>query len=414
MNNHCGPSRSFDTRDFAGGRGGNGRSVVSREERIPPKQQRQSQQAPTGGASHQQNHQQHQLRSSYTSGSGNETLFLQKLQGALSAVRRERDHEFRNRNMAREKCRSAQEAAQSTKKAVEQETAKLDENIKKTQQAIQDIQKMEGWIADLYKKYEFKHEDLIRKRDKIVEYTLLADKEGQEQDKTLDSTQKLIEKQQGLYEDTESTATRLSISRILSQVKSGNVPPSTEAKVLSSQQKRDENLLIRDLQALADKSSMLILPQMIIQKVTSVAAETKLIHKEISRLGNLLKDYQDNYVQKKLEEQQIGISNDDEKVGRGYARGDEQILSSGKCLNLSEEETKIAPTQNGSLIKENSVDGSMQAGPSELDGAKIVARDLMAIRPEESIREEKREILMSTEENGNASPASNPSTTIGH
>ncbi|KAG7356938.1 hypothetical protein IV203_001626 [Nitzschia inconspicua] len=404
MNNHCGPSRSFDTRHFAGGRGGNGpgRSVVSREERIPPKQQRQSQQAPTGGASHQQNHQQQQLRSSYTSGSGNETLFLQKLQGALSAVRRERDHEFRNRNMAREKCRSAQEAAQSTKKAVEQETAKLDENIKKTQQAIQDIQKMEGSIADLYKKYEFKHEDLIRKRDKIVEYTLLADKEGQEQDKTLDSTQKLIEKQQGLYEDTESTATRLSISRVLSQVKSGNVPPSTEATVLSSQQKRDENLLIRDLQALADKSSMLILPQMINQKVTSVAAETKLIHKEISRLGNLLKDYQDNYVQKKLEEQQIGISNDDE------------IISSGKCLNLSEEETKIAPTQNGSLIKENSVDGSMQAGPSELDGAKIVAKDLMAIRPEESIREEKRESLMSTEDNGNASPASHPSTTIGH
>lgn len=81
-----------------------------------------------------------------------EALVLQKLQGALSAVRRERDQEFRNRNMAQEKLRSAQEASQSTRKSVQEEASKLDENNKKTQQAIQDIQKMDESIADLSRK----------------------------------------------------------------------------------------------------------------------------------------------------------------------------------------------------------------------------------------------------------------------
>jgi hypothetical protein len=84
--------------------------------------------------------------------SGKEVMVLQKLQGALSAVRRERDQEFRHRNMALEKLRSAKEATSLTRNAVQEETVKLNKTTSASQQTIQEIQKMEGSIVNLKRK----------------------------------------------------------------------------------------------------------------------------------------------------------------------------------------------------------------------------------------------------------------------
>jgi hypothetical protein len=108
----------------------------------------------TSRMQHQQKHHTFPV-SSVANGSGKEAMVLQKLQGALTAVRRERDQEFRYRNMAREKLRSAKEASWLIRNVVEEELSKLNKTTNEAQQATQKIQQMEGSIVDLKRKVRF-------------------------------------------------------------------------------------------------------------------------------------------------------------------------------------------------------------------------------------------------------------------
>jgi hypothetical protein len=146
MNNQLTHSRLFASHHGAVGRGGGGGRPTSARQ-LPT---HLSQQRPPLGASRQQ--QGHARSTSTSGGVGKEAMVVQKLQGALSVIRRERDQEFRNRNMAQEKLRSAQEAEQAARKTVKEETAKLSDSTNKTRQAIQDIREMEGSIAELQRK----------------------------------------------------------------------------------------------------------------------------------------------------------------------------------------------------------------------------------------------------------------------
>lgn len=85
-------------------------------------------------------------------GGGQEAVVLQRLQGALSAIRRERDQEFRSRNMVKEKLRSAKDAAEKGRQAVHEEQTKLDKSTEESSDIQQKIQKLEGTINDLKRK----------------------------------------------------------------------------------------------------------------------------------------------------------------------------------------------------------------------------------------------------------------------
>jgi hypothetical protein len=301
------------------------------------------------GSSRRQ-HQQQQHRHVYTdsNNSGKEAMVLQKLQGALIAVRRARDQEFRNRNMAKEKLRSAKEATRLTRNAVLEESAKLNKTTSESQEAIQAIHQMEGSIVKMKRKvrlrqtrkmslhylcltfdfasclfllfiplsnlnlaslqYEYKHEDLIHKRDKIIEYTRIADTKGRNQHKTLEMTQKLIEKQRDVYEKNDMKAARVTVSHLFSELKAAWASSTTGEMIEMPVQKRNEDLLLRDLQALDAQSSMLILPQMIEHKAVSMDAENKLIHAQISRLGSFLKQHRYTCYETRHAEQNGGSS----------------------------------------------------------------------------------------------------------
>jgi hypothetical protein len=223
---------------------------------------------------------------------------------------------------------------------------------------------------------------LIRKRDKIMEYTLLAEKEGQQQKKTLDTTQELIEKQLSAHQTAEVSAARVTMFRVLSQVKAGN---SSLLDAAALQQKRDEELLRRDLQALDGNSTMLILPQMINQKATSVDAETQLILAEISRLGNLLKNLKHEYEQKTLQQECHGAMRGEEDAAGSHSTTLEEVQQGHiekPCASSTETLTKSAmyPTKNAEKYDTKSIRRPLQ------DSGKTVVQEAPSRHSEESAK----------------------------
>jgi hypothetical protein len=192
---------------------------------------------------------------------------------------------------------------------------------------------------------------LVRKRDKIIEFTRMADTEGRHQEKALDATQKLNEKQRTLHEKDEIKSARMTSFRVLSQLKTFWASFTVGGTSEETQQKRDEDLLLRDLQVLEGQSSMLILPQMMEHKAFSIDAETKLIHSQISRLASLLKEYRYDCNNKWNAEHNGRIPHDFSSTTSSHA--------TARCENGKKE-----AEYHRDLAKEH----SKEPGPVQIDG----------------------------------------------
>ncbi len=137
-------------------------------------------------------------------------------------------------------------------------------------------------------KYEFKHEDLIRKRDKISEQARVMDKNEQNQSRTLQTTRKLEQQQRARFKNSEVKEQTTAQLRALANEQAN---PSSSKTIESKEQDKEDQLLLRDLQALDGHSSLSLLSKILEQKAISVAAETKVIQAEIARMGCLLEKY---------------------------------------------------------------------------------------------------------------------------
>ena len=77
---------------------------------------------------------------------------VQKLQGVLFAVRRDRDREHRNRDIAMEKLRSAKELYETDKSNFEAEKEKLAKTQEEAEKTQQEILEKEKIVAELQQK----------------------------------------------------------------------------------------------------------------------------------------------------------------------------------------------------------------------------------------------------------------------
>ena len=77
---------------------------------------------------------------------------VQKLQGVLFAVRRDRDREHRNRDIAMEKLRSAKELYETDKSNFEAEKEKLAKTQEEAEKTQQEILEKEQIVAELKQK----------------------------------------------------------------------------------------------------------------------------------------------------------------------------------------------------------------------------------------------------------------------
>lgn len=145
-----------------------------------------------------------------------------------------------------------------------------------------------------------------------MQHTVEAEKEGEAQEKTTDSALQLQEKQQGTYETAKKKAVHDTVLRVVAQVKAGKFGPSAAQELLLSQQKRDEDVLRRHLQALDGKSSLLILPKVVKEKAATVETEATLINSHLSRVRALLEKYHQDA---ELEE----MGKNDDEIGATFS-----------------------------------------------------------------------------------------------
>jgi chromosome segregation ATPase len=84
-------------------------------------------------------------------------VLVQKLQGALHAIRRDRDQEHRQRDMAVERLRSVTEAMESVIESVREEKAKLAKTSSDSQGCQREVRELESEIEVLQQKVRDVH-----------------------------------------------------------------------------------------------------------------------------------------------------------------------------------------------------------------------------------------------------------------
>jgi hypothetical protein len=82
-------------------------------------------------------------------------VLVQKLQGALHAIRRDRDHEHRQRDMAVERLRSAKAAVESVVGSVGEEKTKLVKTRSDLQSCQQEVRELERETEVLKQKVRY-------------------------------------------------------------------------------------------------------------------------------------------------------------------------------------------------------------------------------------------------------------------
>ena len=103
-----------------------------------------------GGARHR--HQPQASHEASTVPADAKEVLVQKLQGALHAIRRDRDQEHRQRDMAVERLRSVKAAMESVIDSVGEEKAKLAKTRSESQDRQQEVRKLEKEIEVLQQK----------------------------------------------------------------------------------------------------------------------------------------------------------------------------------------------------------------------------------------------------------------------
>jgi len=246
------------------------------------------------------------------SGSGKEGI-VQKLQGVLFAVRRDRDREHRSRDIAMEKLRSAKGAFKAEQSNFKEENEKLAKTRDEAETTQKEILRKEATIQHLQQKYQFQHEDLIRKREKIQQQNSALQATTLQRNKSVLDARRRLDRQRDKYlklermEDEESAnflATIISLAReenksssahnvnVITGTKRGSEEKALDQKEFrpiansldkfqEALEKKHEQALIREFKTNIDHG---MLPKMISQKAQTLKIETETVRAEITRL----------------------------------------------------------------------------------------------------------------------------------
>jgi hypothetical protein len=222
--------------------------------------------------------------STISNASGGKEGIVQKLQGVLFAVRRDRDREHRSRDIAMEKLRSAKEvfeaetlnfgeqkkkltktreAAEKTQKEILRKEATIQELQQKVRKAKKLIRgrdfRYDAFLvcfsfSDLpsrlrpygcFSQYRFQHEDLIRKREKIQQQNSALEATSLQRNKSVLDARRRLDRQRNKYQKLERMEDQESenlLTRIMSLDREQNKPASphdANANTVASTQAKD-------------------------------------------------------------------------------------------------------------------------------------------------------------------------------
>ncbi len=171
---------------------------------------------------------------------------VQKLQGVLFAVRRDRDREHRSRDIAMEKLRSAKEIYETDKSNFEAEKEKLAKTQEEAEKTQHEILKKEKTVGELQQKvreakrcdvflfeggfltfvslcisrpqYQFQHEDLLRKRQKIQQQESSQESTASKRNEIMIDVRKRLDRQRNKYQEIKETEGRESENLLVTMV----------------------------------------------------------------------------------------------------------------------------------------------------------------------------------------------------
>jgi len=240
--------------------------------------------------------------------SGNEGI-VQKLQGVIAAIRGDRNREHRSRDIAIEKLRSVKEAFQADKATLQADKNKYDATQNESENTQKEIIIVEESIQQLQQKYEFQHEDLIRKREKIQQQNNALEATVLQREKAVHEARQLLDQQRIKFKDLErkeekKTADLLVKLRLVG--KKGNrtledadalrteTNNQTEGELIGKNadiddfeqgqeqlEKKQEEVLSREFKSNVDYA---MFPQMIEQKAKVLDTEIEALKIKVTRL----------------------------------------------------------------------------------------------------------------------------------
>lgn len=261
---------------------------------------------------------QRQRQRQHVTGGGNDSSsdlssenegIVQKLQGVIAAVRGDRNREHRSRDIAIEKLRSAKEAFQADKATLQADKNKYDATQNESENTQKEIIIVEVSIQQLQQKYEFQHEDLIRKREKIQQQNNALEATILQREKAVHEARQLLDQQKIKYKDLERKEGKKTTD-ILAEIqlvgRKGN-RTLEDANVLRTEannqtegesvgknadidefeqrreklEKKQEEVLSREFKSNVDYA---MFPQMIEQKAKVLDTEIEALKIEVTRL----------------------------------------------------------------------------------------------------------------------------------
>ena len=191
---------------------------------------------------------------------------VQKLQGVLFAVRRDRDREHRNRDIAMEKLRSAKELYETDKSNFEAEKEKLAKTQEEAEKTQQEILEKEKIVAELQQKvrkakrydafiqvefltlaslwippqYQFQHEDLLRKREKIQQQESSLESTASKRNELMVDVRKRLDRQRNKYQEIKESEDKAS-ENLLATMVSLAIRKGNEAGAVAVPKKIDQS-----------------------------------------------------------------------------------------------------------------------------------------------------------------------------